>query len=245
MLAHFIEEAGIPTAGISLIRSQTEALRPPRALWVPFQFGRPLGAPNDIPFQKRVLTDLLNLFQAAEGPVLADFPEDEPGCDDDIAVLACPVNFLPDDESGEADPLRAAFLRELMTIRPWYDTARHKRRRTTVGVSGIDIDGLGEFVYAFLEDTAPVNPREDITLPLALKLAVEDLKAYYNEGIMAQPGQENLSGNALKNWFWDTTVAGKVLIELVKRLEKDADPDMAGIAAHSLAPRDVIRRNKP
>ena len=36
-LANFIERAGVATASISLIREQSEAVKPPRALWVPDQ----------------------------------------------------------------------------------------------------------------------------------------------------------------------------------------------------------------
>ncbi len=129
-------------------------------------------------------------------------------------------------------------------MRPWYDMALKKRQRTTVGVSGIDISELGDFVYAFLKGIVPEVPREDVSLPIALKLATEDLKAYYNEGVTAQPGHEYISSEALKKWFWDTTVAGKVLIELVESLEKSPDEDMASMASHYLAPRDIIRRSR-
>ncbi len=47
-LANFIERAGVATASISLIREQSEAVRPPRALWVPFALGRPLGSADDL-----------------------------------------------------------------------------------------------------------------------------------------------------------------------------------------------------
>ena len=54
-LAHFLEDEGLATTQISLIRPQTENTKPPRALWVPFELGRPMGAPNDAAFQLRVL----------------------------------------------------------------------------------------------------------------------------------------------------------------------------------------------
>ena len=54
-LSIFFEEAGLSTTGISLIRINTEKVAPPRALWVPFELGRPLGAPSDPAFQRRVL----------------------------------------------------------------------------------------------------------------------------------------------------------------------------------------------
>ena len=77
-LAHYIEEEGIPTTQISLIREHSEAIKPPRALWVPFELGRPLGVPNDADFQKRVLMSSLKLLEAEQGPVLEDFGDEAP-----------------------------------------------------------------------------------------------------------------------------------------------------------------------
>ena len=243
MLSHFIEEEGVPTAGISSNRSQTEAVKPPRALWVPFELGHPLGAPNNIPFQRRVLMALFDLLEAPEGPVLSDFPDNEPVSEDEFMVLSCPVDFTQEAvESGENDQLQAAFHREMTGIHPWYDMGVEKRQRTTVGVSGIDINELGDFIYAFTRGIEPENPRDDMTLPFTLKLAVEDLKAYYMEGITAQPGQEDVSSRALNAWFWHDTTAGKVIIELVKICEKSPDKDLSDVATHYLAPRDVIQR---
>ena len=54
-MAHYIEEEGLATTQISLVRLHTEKIKPPRALWVPYELGRPLGQPNDPEFQKRVL----------------------------------------------------------------------------------------------------------------------------------------------------------------------------------------------
>ncbi|HVH82241.1 MAG TPA: selenoprotein B, partial [Stellaceae bacterium] len=54
-LGHYLEEEGIATVAIALIRPQAENTRPPRALWVPFELGRPIGPPSDPAFQKRVI----------------------------------------------------------------------------------------------------------------------------------------------------------------------------------------------
>jgi hypothetical protein len=77
-LGHFIEEGGIATTAISLIREHTEAIKPPRALWVPFDLGRPFAVPHDAAFQRRVLLAVLQLLEAPSGPVLADYPEPAP-----------------------------------------------------------------------------------------------------------------------------------------------------------------------
>ena len=60
-LGHFLERQGIPTVGISLVCEHTETVRPPRALWVTFELGRPFGLPDDPPFQRRVLKAALDL----------------------------------------------------------------------------------------------------------------------------------------------------------------------------------------
>lgn len=245
MLAHFIEEQGIPTAGISLVRPHTEVIKPPRSLWVPFEFGRPLGTPNDITFQKRVLLSLLKLFETSGGPILEDFPEDAPGAVDDIIALSCPL-YLDENkiDASEADAIQTRFLREIKAMRPWYDMALTKRKRTTLGGSGIDLDSIGGFIYSFIKGPEPENPRKDIDLAYTLKLAVEDLKAYYIEGVTVQPGQEGASSKSLKDWFWDETVAGQILLELANVCEQSPDEMMSMVGSRFIAPGDVISRNR-
>ena len=47
-------------------------MNPPRALWVPFELGRPIGAPDEPDFQRRVVEAALALFAAPDGPVFLD-----------------------------------------------------------------------------------------------------------------------------------------------------------------------------
>jgi hypothetical protein len=188
--------------------------------------------------------DLLRLFDRPSGPVLEDFPDDEPVSDVEV-VLACPVNYSDYyKEIGEADSQLKTLNMEISGMRSWYDMAVSKRNRTTVGVSGIDIEKLGDFLYSFVKGEEPDNPRDDIPLPYTLKFAVEDLKSYYVEGITAQPGQSGVSSQKISDWFWDETVAGKVLLNLKKVCEKSEDRMMAMIGSHFLVPGDVARRNQ-
>lgn len=71
-----LEREGITTVSISLLREVVSALRPPRALWVPFPMGYPMGKPNDAALQHRVLAAALALLSRNDVPVLADFPAD-------------------------------------------------------------------------------------------------------------------------------------------------------------------------
>lgn len=211
---------------------------------MPFELGHPLGAPDNPEFQRRVLMDLLSLFDRPSGPVLEDFPDDEPESNVDV-VLSCPVNYSDYyKETSEADSRLKALNMEISAMRSWYDMALNKRNRTTVGVSGMDIGKLGDFIYSFVRGEEPDNPRDDIPIAYTLKFAVEDLRSYYVEGITAQPGQSGVSSQKLSDWFWDETVAGKVLLDLKKVCEKSEDKMMAMMGGHFIVPGDVARKHQ-
>ncbi|MBW2657750.1 MAG: hypothetical protein JRC59_08650 [Deltaproteobacteria bacterium] len=225
-LAHFIEEEGVPTTQISLIRPHTEAIKPPRALWVPFDLGRPLGVPNDTEFQKRVLLSVLKLFEESIGPVLKDFPEDAPADKAADVVWASPVNLAPKKiDLSDAGAMRAAFKKEMVELNAWYDLAVKTQQRTTVGVSGLEMDQIVNFIGAFL-DSDPANPREDICLAVSLNFAVDDLKAFYYEAAAAQPGRASPTAAELDDWFWGETAAAKVLFAVKDRCLKNDDKMM-------------------
>lgn len=211
---------------------------------MPFQLGHPLGAPDDPAFQTRVLKDVLKLLELpGPPPVLEDFPDDEPE-NDEITVLACPVNFgrsVAEAEDG-ADELLTAFRREMTAMRPWYEMSVNKRQRTTVGVSKVPLEKMADFIYAFVQGEEPENPDPGSAIVYSLKYAVEDLKSYYIEGVTAQPGQSGASSQALQDWLWDETVAGQVLLKLKKACETSEDKVMAMVGAHFIVPGDVVRR---
>lgn len=60
-------------------------------------------------------------------------------------------------------------------------------------------------------------------MPFTLNLATDDLKAYYFEAVTTQPGQESPSSEVLSDWFYDETVAGKVLFALRDLGKKSED----------------------
>lgn len=70
LLAAAIESRGIPTTCIVLLRDVAERVKPPRALFVPYPHGYPLGAPNDAETQKTVMRDVFALLTSDAGPVL-------------------------------------------------------------------------------------------------------------------------------------------------------------------------------
>ncbi|GIW41539.1 MAG: hypothetical protein KatS3mg076_2116 [Candidatus Binatia bacterium] len=74
LVAAELERRGISTVAIQLLREVAEKVRPPRALFVPFPHGYPLGRPHDPELQHRVLDRALGLLELpGPPPVLVDF----------------------------------------------------------------------------------------------------------------------------------------------------------------------------
>jgi hypothetical protein len=216
-LGHFLERQGIPTTGISLVREHTEIVRPPRALWVTFELGRPLGIPDDAPFQRRVVKAALDLLARTDGPLIADYPE-HVGEEADFTGWACPINLA----TAELDSLAA----EIDRLATWYDRARAVQGRTTVGVSGLDMPAAGRLVAAALDGALP--PAQ------SLKEAIDDLRAYYLEAASAFPDPG--SAKARKAWFWDETRLAKSLLALQPKLAASGDTQHKILANLTLIP---------
>lgn len=68
-----IERTGIPTVSISLLHEVTDVILPPRALFVPYRLGYPLGEPHNPVLQHRIIAAALALFARNHVPVIEDF----------------------------------------------------------------------------------------------------------------------------------------------------------------------------
>lgn len=237
-LAHYIERAGIATTQISLVREHTEKIKPPRALVVPFELGRPFGAPLEPDFQRRVLLDVLALLERDEGPVLETFPDEPPGSGDaeDGEGWACPVNFGPGLQEADVteDPL-GALTQEMDRLKMWYDLGLKERNgRTTVGISGVPLSDLTAYLTAFIKDEDTAPPRTDIPRERVLKYAIDEMKAYYFEASSAQPGTP--SDKELSDWYYGETVAAEILRDINTMCANSADEDLAMMSDRRIFP---------
>ncbi len=241
-LAVYFEEEGLPTTLISLVRPQTEKVGPPRALWVPFELGRPLGAPDKPEFQRRVLMSCLELLEADSGPLIVDFPDDAPEAED-ITGWACPINLAPPEDVADVETdLASALEAEVVQLAPWYDLGFRNRKRTSVGISGLDVDAIAPFVASFLGDNPAESPREDMERTEVLKLACDDLRAYCIEAATAQPGLA--SSKELANWYWGDTAAGKTVLAVKAACLASSDESLRYLGLF-LVPRAQQHREVP
>ena len=225
-LSYYLERAGIMTTGISLVRENAESMRPPRSLWVTFELGRPLGVPNDVEFQQRVIAAALELLTRDHGPVLEDYPEDAPVVSVESAP-ACPVSFT---KATDQTTWQGRLSSELATLKPWYDLGLRRRGgRTLVGVSDLSIDEnlskLGKYLDS---DQLPGELRW-------FKRAIEDAKVYYVEALTAQPG--NYHSAQVYDTIWHDTELGAGLAEFYEAFR--AHPKLS-LFARIILPRDAV-----
>ena len=232
-LGHYLEEEGIAAVAIAMIRPQAENTKPPRALWVPFELGRPFGPPSDAAFQKRVLLTALGMLVEGGGPVrIIDFPEDDPRAQPDPAWQP---PFMPAAvANGSAESLASRMEAEIPLLQGAHQRWKAQHRRSTVGLSGLPIGECARYVADWLRGEAPPSPRDGFSAPLILRFAVDDLKAYCLEAAGAGPTRP--SSRQLGDWFWNETAAGASLYVLRDLLLTQEDERLRLIVANFMVP---------
>lgn len=261
-----IERAGVSTVSISLVKEFTKVVRPPRALWVPFPFGRPLGAPKNAAIQRRVMMAAFALLEKPSGPILEDFVlrADEQafdaanqtmgracgpkGCSlDDIlaggeAASADDRPMVVERYDGDIAKVKAEIL-ELALVHRQY--RQNNNGRTQVGSSGVTpetVFGAAEVVHAFVSGdplTIPSGTGPPMSTALFVRLSIDDLKAYYMESKAELSAGQMLDAAAANDWFWLETRAGQLIIAARDRIVETTDrsKDPNWILARSIVPR--------
>ncbi|MCB1742536.1 MAG: hypothetical protein KDK91_19330 [Gammaproteobacteria bacterium] len=220
-LANYIERAGVATTSISLIREQSEAVRPPRALWVPFALGRPLGTAQDPEFQKQVIRAALSLLDTATAPTIVDYPVEAPP-EADAETWVCPVTF----PIAEATTITERLLAEVARLAPWSAETRAARGRTLFGVTGAGVDEVDAVARALgtMADTGDVVHAPEVgiewafDMPVLIRHIADDLRTFYHEAIAAQPGPGAPNHEALSAWIFADTALGEALQAVARHL---------------------------
>jgi hypothetical protein len=203
-------------------------VRPPRALWVPFALGRPLGSADDPEFQKQVMRAALGMLATATEPTIEDYPieapeEAEPG------QWACPVSFrVKEDESHTA-----RLIAEVTRLAPWAQETRSARGRTLFGATGATPDQIEAVARALgtIADHGNVNEAPDVgvewkfSMPLLVRHLADDMRTFYHEAIASQPGPGAPNHSALTAWIFGGTALGDTLLAIADHLTEDGHLD--------------------
>ena len=218
---------GLTTVGISLIREHTEKLKPPRALWVPFPFGLPLGHPGDVAEQRAVLDAALALLDEAETPVLRDFGGELAPGETGTSIQAAAVDQAP---------VELSLADEVTMMRRFWEQWSKESGRTAVGLSGVapvKFRGVVRFLEAFVAGETRVLPEQgDTSRPLFIRRCVDDLRALYLEArLVMKPGERQAD---TQRWFWGETALGSFLRTL-RDVMNDSDDDLMRASAYGIA----------
>lgn len=256
-----IERAGVSTVSISLVREFTEQVLPPRALWVPFPFGRPLGAPGEPEVQRRVLDAALSLLDRAEGPVLEahELTEDEEHHDARWQTIGrscgprgCNLAPEPDAESADSevrtvgppdgDVAIADVRAELAELAPAHlEYRRTHDGRTQVGESGFEPDeivGALEILHRYADGTEVRPPDGVEPVELYVRRCIDDLKAYYTEARLGG-GEAQQAAHEVNDWLWTETEMSRLMVAVRDRIlaTMDTDRDPNSVLARGIVPR--------
>ncbi|MFQ5735239.1 MAG: hypothetical protein ACE5GY_00065 [Thermodesulfobacteriota bacterium] len=75
LIQRAIEEAGIPTIGVSIVRRFTEQVKPPRSVFVKWPMGHPLGEPFRVDVQRAVIREAFRALREIKEPgTIIDLP---------------------------------------------------------------------------------------------------------------------------------------------------------------------------
>ena len=198
-LAHVLEQNGLATVQLSSVRGHTERIKPPRALYCEFPFGRPLGKPNDPAFQRSVIMTAFGLLERPAGPVLEDYPESVVDATETPLACALPPAF---------NDATASVVDEARALRSAYERQLKRTGRTSVGITG-DVETIPALLEAFLKIADGALP-EDSGLPSDPHRCALDVRAYYEEAALALADHVP-QARATESWFFQQTEAGKLL----------------------------------
>ena len=228
-LAHYFEDEGLSTVIVALVREHIVAMRPPRALWVPFELGRPFGAPGDAALQTRVLREALELLDAeSREPLLRDFSEVG------NAAQADP-DWQPPPDSNYANPGA-----EVAGLLPAWQSFTERSGRSSFGISGFTPAEALEYIERYESPEPMPNPKGMAKVSRA-RFAIEDIKAFYVEAAIAGGGHP--SSRQLQDWFWQQTRAGAMILEFQDRARSSEDRALETIS-HSLVPAERTLSNR-
>ncbi|MCP4335507.1 MAG: hypothetical protein GY785_22890 [Gammaproteobacteria bacterium] len=226
-LAHYFEAEGLATVIVALVREHIVSMRPPRALWVSFELGRPFGPPGNAGFQRRVLSEALALLdQDSPDPLLQDFSDALIDSVDD-ADWCFPATL------NDASP-RA----ESAGVLPVWQLARRRTGRSSYGISGLTPEAAVEFIERY-HSPEPMLISKDMTKGMAkvsrARFAIDDIKVFYLEAAMAEGGHP--SARQLLDWFWGHTLAGALIREFQETARVSEDGNLE-LIADSLVPAE-------
>ena len=146
---------------------------------------------------------------------------------------------------SEAEALSQRLSREISLLRPWYDESVRAQGRTAVKTSGLALGDMTSVLASYAAGETPQVPSSAAaSMPYLLRFLADDLKAYYLEAAVAQPGRSSPSSADLGRWLFYETALGDVLYRVLSRLISSEDPKEKRLSGMTgvIVPRAYMQR---
>ncbi|MBW2410057.1 MAG: hypothetical protein JRF72_09695 [Deltaproteobacteria bacterium] len=210
-------------------------MRPPRFLAVPFELGRPFGAPNQPEFQTKVLRAALQLLERQDAPpILETFLEDAPEVEEETETAwSCPVSFAPKQDGGSKR--LNTVLSEIEQLKPWVDIYTQKQGRPAHFVSGLELDQIVRFFDELADENPSPQTGSETPLPELIRLSIDDLRTWYSQAAQGQPGKKSFQ--KINEWFWTETAAAYLIADAAVALENHDDPFVRAVVERAMVQR--------
>ena len=214
------------TVALSQIRQHTEKVKPPRAVYVPFPLGLPVGHPGNIPEQQAVLDLAFSTLDAVSVPVLLDYRDKAAAEEGGSPLQASEID--PDEDARAAN-----FATEVTLMRRYWEQHLAATGRTGVGLSKVPpqrFRGVVRFLEAILTDqTADSEERPaDMPRPMFVRTCLEDLRVMYGEARLQTHPHE--SSEERQRWLLGSTALGLMLRRLRETFDASDDPQLKALA---------------
>ena len=228
----YFERQNIATVVVGQTYPHLEKIQPPRALWVPFEMGRPLGGYSaNGEWQRKVLLQALALLER-EGPVvLAEFEGEDP-------AAVADENWQPPALNGVADAQSAAtseaFLKEVTALQPLWQSSVDKLGNTRTGLSQLSVEEAAGFLQRFADEVPLNNPDDTMSDILRMRFCADDIRSYYIEAALS--GDTHPSSKQIGDWFWNSTQAGKLLNRIRQQNLEHEQPRRQHVCSKFMVP---------
>ncbi|MGI8662250.1 MAG: hypothetical protein ACR2LQ_03450 [Acidimicrobiales bacterium] len=209
-IARALEANGIATVVLNSIRSFAERMHPPRALYCEFPIGRPLGRPNDAPFQRRVLVAALDLLSRPSGPVLEDFGETITDHVHDALTCTIPPGV---------DPSLPRAVDEARGLRPAFE------RGAAGGMTSVEDPEAVYDALAGFDRIATGTPWTDASIQPNPMRAAGLIAAYYQQVAVGLSGHVPLARQA-ESWYGQHTAAADTIRQAQQAMQDQGAPEM-------------------
>ncbi len=161
------------------------------------------------------------MIETCESHTIDDFSDDDPRAIDN------PEWLPPDIQSG------TSVSDECSALKSFYQRQCVSNSRTAVGISGISINDAANLIDEVIAGSPPRRMHDDISPIVSLRLAMDDLKAYYMESALANGAP---SSQQLQNWFWFDTTLGQQIRQLRIRFMENENSKLAALGERFSVP---------